>query len=305
MKKILLDIDASEKTHPAIEAAVRLARRSRAELEIVDVLPEFRWESRRSVRGGIERDLVASREEHLAAITAGAAASGVSAHWSLLRGKPAQAITETVLAGAHDLLVRSHARSSGAERAARFGPVDLELLKVCPCPVLLVSAHAPHVPLRVLLAVDANPDEQKLNEHILAVALALIEPESAQLTVLQAWDALGEQVLRGRVRREDVDAYVEHTREAAAAGLDAFLAAAGPALAGAQRELVRGRAQDAIQESIERHDIDLVVMGSVGRSGLQGLLMGNTAEAILSRVTCSVLVVKPEEFVSPIRAHES
>ena len=47
--------------------------------------------------------------------------------------------------------------------------------------------------------------------------------------------------------------------------------------------------------------IDLVVMGSVGRSGLSGMLIGNTAERILRKLPCSVLVVKPDGFVSPVR----
>jgi len=41
-------------------------------------------------------------------------------------------------------------------------------------------------------------------------------------------------------------------------------------------------------------------MGTVARTGLPGLLIGNTAEKILNRVTASVLAVKPEGFVSPL-----
>ncbi len=47
--------------------------------------------------------------------------------------------------------------------------------------------------------------------------------------------------------------------------------------------------------------IDLLVLGTIGRSGIAGLLMGNTAERILNKVECSVLAVKPEGFVSSIR----
>jgi nucleotide-binding universal stress UspA family protein len=47
---------------------------------------------------------------------------------------------------------------------------------------------------------------------------------------------------------------------------------------------------------------DLVVMGTVGRSGIPGLLMGNTAETILDQLSCSVLVMKPPGFVSPVRS---
>lgn len=43
-------------------------------------------------------------------------------------------------------------------------------------------------------------------------------------------------------------------------------------------------------------------MGTVGRTGLNGLIMGNTAETLLRSLRCSVLAVKPEGFVSPVRA---
>ena len=41
-------------------------------------------------------------------------------------------------------------------------------------------------------------------------------------------------------------------------------------------------------------------MGTVGRTGIPGVIIGNTAEAILNRVTCSVLAVKPPDFETPV-----
>ena len=54
---------------------------------------------------------------------------------------------------------------------------------------------------------------------------------------------------------------------------------------------------------VEAASIDLLVMGSVGRTGLEGFLIGNTAEAVLRRVSCSVLALKPGSFESPIASH--
>ena len=67
-----------------------------------------------------------------------------------------------------------------------------------------------------------------------------------------------------------------------------------------QVHVVNGPAAEAISELVTRHRINLLVLGTVARSGLSGLLMGNTAERILDDVTCSVLAVKPPGFVSPI-----
>jgi nucleotide-binding universal stress UspA family protein len=46
--------------------------------------------------------------------------------------------------------------------------------------------------------------------------------------------------------------------------------------------------------------VDVIVMGTVCRTGVAGFFIGNTAEKILNQVECSVLTVKPEGFESPI-----
>jgi len=46
--------------------------------------------------------------------------------------------------------------------------------------------------------------------------------------------------------------------------------------------------------------IDLITLGTVGRSGIKGVLLGNTAEQVLGTCDCSILTVKPDGFVSPI-----
>jgi nucleotide-binding universal stress UspA family protein len=66
--------------------------------------------------------------------------------------------------------------------------------------------------------------------------------------------------------------------------------------------LVKGKAGDVIPAFVEKRGIDLVVIGTVGRSGIPGLLIGNTAEEILNAVDCSVLTLKPEGFETPIQA---
>jgi nucleotide-binding universal stress UspA family protein len=47
-------------------------------------------------------------------------------------------------------------------------------------------------------------------------------------------------------------------------------------------------------------DVELIVMGTVGRVGIPGFFMGNTAEEILDQIDCSVLAIKPPGFESPV-----
>jgi nucleotide-binding universal stress UspA family protein len=56
----------------------------------------------------------------------------------------------------------------------------------------------------------------------------------------------------------------------------------------------------AILDFIERHHIDLLVMGTMARGGIPGVFIGNTAERLVTHINCSLLAVKPANFVSPI-----
>ena len=64
--------------------------------------------------------------------------------------------------------------------------------------------------------------------------------------------------------------------------------------------LIKGEAGKVIPERAERKRADLIVMGTLSRSGVRGFLIGNTAEKILQKVDCSVLAVKPDGFVTPV-----
>ena len=52
---------------------------------------------------------------------------------------------------------------------------------------------------------------------------------------------------------------------------------------------------------MQREDPDLVVLGAISTGGLAGMLIGSTAEKLIYQLDCSLLVVKPEDFVCPIQ----
>ena len=64
-------------------------------------------------------------------------------------------------------------------------------------------------------------------------------------------------------------------------------------------ELLHGDPKIAIPQRVKELDADFVYIGTVSRKGVSGLLIGNTAEAILDCVDCSVVALKPEGFVPP------
>ena len=67
-----------------------------------------------------------------------------------------------------------------------------------------------------------------------------------------------------------------------------------------QVHLSRGTPWKEVGRTARDVAADLIAMGTVGRSGIKGLLLGNTAEKVLGTCDCSILTVKPDGFVSPI-----
>jgi len=68
-----------------------------------------------------------------------------------------------------------------------------------------------------------------------------------------------------------------------------------------RERLALGEPSDRILAASRRTKPGLIVMGSVGRTGIPGFLIGNTAEKVLRRCDCSILAVKPDGFVSPVQ----
>jgi universal stress protein E len=64
--------------------------------------------------------------------------------------------------------------------------------------------------------------------------------------------------------------------------------------------MLHGEPGYAIADFVATNNIDLVIMGTVGRAGIKGFLIGNTAETIVNLVDCSVMAIKPDNFISTL-----
>lgn len=316
-KNILVQITSDEGPQHALGRATKVARKSGAALALVAGVEEFPWYTRLLAPGSAELStLMAQRSaESLEGFAEPIRAEGINVRTHMLRGRLSLEVVREVLRGGHDLVVKDAEPRGGVLFPSR----DMDLLRTCPCPVWLVKRPQPARPLeRVLAAVALTPEEDadsplaiegyhsaahaNLDARILEFATSLAELEGAELHVLHAWSAPGEDLLRGdpRVRASMLDDYVESLHQEAQAALAAFLAA-HPAEPGRRVEHLRkGHPAEVITRFVADERIDAVVMGTVVRIGLPGFLIGNTAETVLDRVSCSLFTVKPDGFVSPV-----
>lgn len=196
-----------------------------------------------------------------------------------------------------------------------FASIDQHLLRKCPCPVwLLRDASVP--PTSVVAAVDL-PDEgdeqlelEGLNREILRTAASIAAAGGQPLRLLHAWS----DPLAGVVRQwagGEVEARVaDSTRTAEAraqAKLHALVVAAerwlteqGLPEVRLSPHLVAGSAREALPRALEDLGADLLVIGTLARTGVAGVIIGNTAEDVVNAVDCAVVAVKPPGYESPL-----
>ncbi|MBL4574521.1 MAG: universal stress protein [Opitutaceae bacterium] len=302
---------------PALERAVTLAENNQASLMVIDVTERITAGIGMPEGGPISADLqaaiVSAHEQELNALIE-PYRQRVTLQTRVLIGTPFLEIIREVLRNGRDLVIKTAESWEWHDRL--FGSDDMHLLRKCPCPVWLIKPQATKAYRRILAAVDVDdtypPQEMEsrhaLNRQLLEMASSLALADFAELHVVHAWDAIGESVMRSasmRTPEEKIIAYVEQERQHHAANLGVLMRE-GAAFAGQdaldylkpRTHLVKGLARKEIPALAKKIEADLVVMGTVGRTGVPGFIVGNTAETILNQIDCSVLAIKPPGFVT-------
>ena len=237
---------------------------------------------------------------------------GVQVDTKVLYGTPFLEVVRLVLRHDHDLVMTTAQRRSSL-RDRVLGSTTMHLMRKCPCPVWVVKTSQPDWHKRILAAVDPSPDDRErhaLNVKIMDLATSLARVEQRELVVLHAWGFVMEHSLkRGRVGPSDqVDRWISGARHQHRQRLVELLKPydLGNDLEMPRAEvyLLKGEPGQLVPEVAAARAVELIVMGTVSRSGVSGLLIGNTAEKILGQVDCAVLAVKPDGFVTPVRLDE-
>lgn len=168
-----------------------------------------------------------------------------------------------------------------------FLPEDWKLLRSAQIPVLLVKADNDWDNSSLLLCVDGNPqdrDHNKLNERIVKAGRLISEVGQADIHLFSACPSEMQDVAQQPVSHSALtNGYRESCRGLVSPEL----------VSDSQIHIDSGPAELLIPEFAGQVDAKLVIIGTVARKGLKGVLLGNTAEQILKRVSCDLLVVSP------------
>ncbi len=134
----------------------------------------------------------------------------------------------------------------------------------------------------VLVPTDGSDEAQRAAERGVEFAAALDATVHA-LSVMKGAGALKRDQLRVDAERDAEEAVDHVAAEADRAGVNAT------------RAVEPGVPHEEILQYAREHDIDLIVMGTHGRTGLDHVLIGSVAERVVRTSSTPVLTVRPEK----------
>lgn len=280
---IAVGVDGSES---ALDAVRWAAERAREQDGTVRLVAAVGWASSQPMgwqaltEENYRAAALAAAEEHLQAATDVAASSLPRDRIDSLgvTGLPAGVLYDE---SARSSLLVLGSRGRGGFRGLLLGSTTVTLAAAAHCPVVVVRAQpAPNGP--VVVGVDGSPD----SESALGFAFEAAARQCAPLLAVRAWaDETNHPVLAmlldetatDRLEQEALDQALEAWRQKFP-GVDV------------RTRVVHGPAAGVLVD--ETSDARLAVVGSRGRGGLAGLVLGSVSQALLHHAHCPVAVVR-------------
>lgn len=294
-QRLLLVADPGMRQSPALQRAVALAEACGGSLHIAAISGPFAtlWLLDKSTEAQIRDDFLRQQQAHLKAEAERLSAKGIAvtteAVWTdapveeiLLQMKNAQA----------DLLIKDTRHEPILQRAF-ITPLDWQLLRECPVPLHLVSAAEHPLPRRVVAAVDLSQPENRLsdmNERILAAASGLAVQCNAELHLLHAYEHSPAYLAYAAAPVSWTPEFLDELTSIMRATFEQF--AEQHAVPPQRRHVVEGSPIRIISDFATREHMDVVVMGTLVRKGLEKVL-GSTTEQTLYQIPSSILAIKP------------
>ena len=300
LRNILVLMEPHGESQPAFDAALELARRYDARLELL--VADFQ-----DLHAAYFVPATATLQEFHGSVMAGhramleryvkrAADEGVVALAEALWGTPFHEIVlARVAATRPDVVVKHSVYHNRIERTLFTGS-DWHLIRDCPVPLLLVKDASRLTGTPIVACVDPLHSHDKpavLDHQLLTRAAALAGRLDGEVHALHVFSVpmpvsvIGDAYIAAAALSSD-----DQTPERAGRAFRDLLAAHGIPPAHAHLR-VGAPTRDIVAEA-RALDAGVVVMGAVSRRRLERWFVGNTAESVLDRLPCNVWIEKPQ-----------
>lgn len=213
----------------------------------------------------------------------------------VVEGKPYQQILNAAQRNSADLILVG---ATGAGRLERWilGSTAERVARRSPLPVMVTKRDQPWPPRHILCPVDFSP----ASTRAAAWAAFLSERLNASLQILYVvpLSDIARIETFGQTSPIEMKKHITTLRVSAERRMSTFVSAKPLRRVGCRSEILLGAPFERILERASEWKADLIVMGTVGRDGVAGMLIGNTAERVLRGGPCSVLTVRPAVSVA-------
>ena len=302
-QKILVSTDFSLCSKAALDQAVSLARQTGAKIVLAHTLPDLRQlvttlpvEARRDFFYGdgdlFDKEVRRESDAKLRQVIADLDAPDLDITFETLLGTPYLELTHAVQQEGYDLVLAGTRGLSQWEQLF-VGSTARRLVRNCPSSVWIVKAGHQGVPKVVLAATDFSDSSLKAVREGLRVA----QLSRSHFHLLHVIEELDEELIKrsphGSPMRKDINNYSRQR-------LQSFVQLLETDPDKVHLHLSLGTAWQEIARTAQKLGADLVVIGTLGRTGVSRMLIGNTAEKVLDTCDSSILTVKPDGFLSPV-----
>ncbi|MBE3567053.1 MAG: universal stress protein [Thermogemmatispora sp.] len=294
--RLLVPLDGSRLAEAVLPSAAALAQRYQGEILLLHILeqhPPAQVHGERHLRDVAEARVYL--EEVAARLRAEDLMVTVHVHENREQSV-ARGIVEHVQELQSDLVVMC-THGNGGVRDLLFGSIAQQVLQRGPCPIWLVQPRkdgsAPPFKLRrILVPLDGTPE----HEPGLPAAIALARTFGAELRLVFVIPTLttlaGEQAVSGTMLPATMRAVLDLAEQGARSYLKQVAEECQSQGVKAQGEVLRGETVLEVVKLLERQELDLVVLASHGRTGLDALLSGSVAPRLVGRVSVPLLLVR-------------
>ena len=276
MEKLLVATDGSVFSENAIREAINLAKTCSSKLIAVSIVktnPEFE-DLVPQVVDKAEKEV----REHLESIKNRASKEGVDCKVVVHRSEePFQDIANDAAKNKVDMIIIGTHGRTGLKRLM-MGSVTAKVIGHAPCKVLVVPLNAKVECRNILVATDGS----RYSDAAASEAIGIAKRCGGSLIVISV--ALSDKEIILAEDDEEIILAKDYVKKIIELAEKEGIKTEGLT--------VTGKPHEAIIETSKRKNVDLIVVGSHGRTGLDRLLMGSVTERVIGHSESAVLVVR-------------
>lgn len=302
-KRVLVIVDPTASFHPALERASWVARHLRAHVElfISDYAPQL-VDARSSGASAEARAALIERHcQRLLQLASPLRESGLDVSIDARWDYPLHdSIVRKASDSAADVVIKDTHYHSVLKRSI-FSNTDWNLIRNCAGTLWLVKPRPPGQRPCFVAAVDPLHERDKpadLDHRIIATAQELGGALGGEVHVFHAFDVTAAIAMSTDAMTMPIALPINELADAMRARHTEAVRrlCEEHGVAPDRTHVQQGGTRQLLLALTEQLRADAVVMGALSRSGLKGLFLGNTAEDVLDRLHCDLIIVKPEGF---------